>query len=203
MFLQVFTGRVTDPAQVREALTDWLERLAPGAEGWLGSTTGVTDDGLLVGVARFTDREAAMRNSGRALQGEWWSATSKLFAGEVAFADCSETFEMRGGGSDDAGFVQVMQGRTADVGRMREVAGLFDDRFPELRPDLIGCVVGVHDGEDGRFTQVAYFRTEAEARAGERAEPPPEAAEMLREDMALTSDVVWYDLREPWLHSPT
>ena len=202
MFVQVFQGQVTAAGQVRRALEDWVQRLAPGAEGWLGSTAGVTDDGTFVGVARFASAGAARRNSGRALQGEWWSGLSKLFAGEAVFHDCSEVDVVRGGGSDRAGFVQVIQGRLADVARMRELARTFDERFPDLRPELLGFVAAQHDGEDGAFTQIAYFTSEEEARAGEQGEVPAEAAEAMRELMELTQDVRYFDLREPWLHSP-
>ncbi len=202
MFVQVFQGQVTDAGQVRQALEDWVERLAPDAEGWLGSTAGVAEDGTFVGVARFASPEAAQRNSGRAVQGEWWSGVSKLFSGEVAFHDCSEVETGRGGGSDRAGFVQVIQGRTDDVPRMRELTAVLDEQSSDVRPDLLGFFTAMHDGEDGAFTQVAYFTSEEEARAGERGEIPAEAAETLREEFDLMQDVRYYDLREPWLHSP-
>jgi hypothetical protein len=202
VFVQVIQGRVSDATQVRQGLDDWMARLAAGAEGWLGSTAGVTDDAMFVAVARFESAEAARRNSGRAEQGEWWSGMSKLFADDVIFHDCSEVVTVRAGGSDDAGFVQVMQGRTGDLARLREVDAMFEQRFPDLRPELLGYLVGVHDNEDGAFTLTAYFSSEEAARAGEREEPPPEAGELLREEMELMQDVVYLDLREPWLHSP-
>lgn len=202
MFVQVFQGQVADAGRVRQALEDWVQRLAPGAEGWLGSTAGVTDDGTFIGVARFADAEAARRNSGRALQGEWWSGLSKLFTGEAVFHDCSEVDVVRGGGSDRAGFVQVIQGRLTDVARMRELERVFDERFPDLRPDLLGFIVAPHDGEEGAFTEVAYFSSEEEARAGESSEFPAEAAAALREEAEIMQDLRYYDLREPWLHSP-
>jgi hypothetical protein len=202
VFVQVFQGQVTDASQVREAFEDWAQRLAPGAEGWLGSTAGVTDDGTLISVARFESPEAARRNSGRAQQGEWWSGVEKLFPQGAVFHDCSEVDLGRRGGSDEAGFVQMIQGRTSDLGRLREMGSRLDRDFPDLRPDLLGSVTAVHDGEDGAFTQVAYFTSEEEARAGERGEMPAEAAEALREEMELMQDVRYYDLREPWLHSP-
>ena len=90
MFVQVFQGQVSDASQVRDAAEDWLQRLAPGAEGWLGSTMGVTDDGTFVAVARFESAEAARRNSGRAQQGEWWSGVEKLFPQGAVFHDCSQ-----------------------------------------------------------------------------------------------------------------
>ena len=48
------------------------EELSPGAEGWLGGTYGMTDDGQFVGVVRFESREAAARNSLRPEQTAWW-----------------------------------------------------------------------------------------------------------------------------------
>jgi hypothetical protein len=47
MFVQVIQGHVSDAAQVRAQLDRWVEEVAPGAVGWLGSTSGVTDDGTL------------------------------------------------------------------------------------------------------------------------------------------------------------
>jgi hypothetical protein len=202
VFVQVFQGQVTDAGRVRQALDDWVQQVAPGAEGWLGSTAGVTDDGTFIGVARFASAEAARRNSGRALQGEWWSGLSKLFTGEAVFHDCSEVDVVRGGGSDRAGFVQVIQGRLTRAARMRELARVFDEQFPDLRPDLLGFIAALHDGEEGAFTHVAYFTSEEEARAGEKGEFPAEAAAALREEMELMQDVRYYDLREPWLYSP-
>jgi hypothetical protein len=202
VFVQVIQGQVTDTRQVRQLLDEWVERLAPDAAGWLGSTAGVTDDGTFLAIARFESADAARRNSGRAQQGEWWSNLSKLFTGDVVFHDCSEVQTARAGGSDDAGFVQVMQGRTPDVARLRELAGTFDGQLRDLRPDLLGFVIGFHDGEDGAFTQVGYFTSEEEARQAERQEPPPEAAEVLRHADDLMPDLRYYDLREPWLYSP-
>jgi hypothetical protein len=202
VFVQVFQGQVSDADQVRQALEDWVQRLSPGAEGWLGSTAGVTDDGTFVGVARFESAEAARRNSGRAQQGEWWSGLEKLFPHGAVFHDCSEVDVGRGGGSDEAGFVQVIQGRTRDVARLRELGTSLDERFPGLRPDLLGFIAALHDGEDGAFTQVGYFSSEQEARAGEQSEMPAEAAEEMREEAELMQDLRYFDLREPWLHSP-
>jgi hypothetical protein len=44
--------------------------------------------------------------------------------------------------------------------------------------------------------------SEEEARIAERQDPPPEAAEMFREEMDMMQDGRYYDLREPWLQSP-
>jgi hypothetical protein len=53
MFVQVIQGQVSDAGQARAALDRWVQELAPGATGWLGSTAGVTEDGRF--IARSTD----------------------------------------------------------------------------------------------------------------------------------------------------
>jgi hypothetical protein len=70
---------------MRAAGERWLEQLAPGATGWLGTTSGVTEDGRFILLARFTSEDAAMRNSDRPEQGEWWTETSKPFDGDAEF----------------------------------------------------------------------------------------------------------------------
>ncbi|MHA6784923.1 hypothetical protein ACVGOW_28605 [Pseudonocardia saturnea] len=202
MFVQVFQGQVSDADRVRRALEDWVERISPSAQGWLGSTAGVAEDGTFVGIARFESAEAARRNSARAMQGEWWSGLSKLFTGDPEFHDCSVVDRSRAGGSDRAGFVQVMQGRTTDVARLRGLSEVFDERVPDVRPDLMGFLTAFHDGEDGAFTQVAYFTSERDARAAEQQEPPADVLELLREEASLVPDMRYIDLRDPWLASP-
>src|SRR5262245_26040664 len=103
MFVQVIRGQVSDEAEVRAALDRWLADLAPGATGWLGSTAGVTDDGELVAIARFHSEEAARRNSDRPEQDQWWTETSKLFTGEVTFADSTNVVVDLTGDPDTAG----------------------------------------------------------------------------------------------------
>ena len=202
MFIQVFQGPVADGDDVRMVMQDWLAHLAPGAQGWLGSATGVTDDGVLVGVARFEDRAAAMRNSERSEQGEWWQRASKLFTGDASFHDCSKVTRSRKGGSDDAGFVQVIQGCTSDPGRLDELARQFDREAGGLRPELYGFLLAWDDTTAGDFTEVAYFSSEEDARRGEQQEPPDDLRPMLEEEASLLQDVTYYDLRKVWLDSP-
>ena len=97
-FVQTIRGRVTDSGrdEVREMLDRWVTDLAPGAEGWLGTTAGVAADGTFFAAARFATAEQARANSDRSEQHQWWMETAKLFVGEVTFADCdgAETFEV-------------------------------------------------------------------------------------------------------------
>lgn len=201
MFVQVFQGRVRDADRLEEALVEWVERLAPQTDGWLGTTAGVAD-GVFVGVARFASAEAAQRSSGRPEQGEWWRSTAELFAGDIVFHNCGEVLLAHGGGSDEAGFVQVIQGRGTDIARLRDLGEEFESRFPDVRPDLLGFFVAFHDDEDGAFTEVAYFTSEEAARDGEQQEPPPGALELVQEEMSLMHDLSYVDLARPWLLSP-
>jgi len=57
--------------------------------------------------------------------------------------------------------------------------------------------------DDGRWTQVIYFTSEAEARAGERKEAPQEMQAAMAELTSLSKGEPDYlDLRRPVLRSP-
>ncbi|MFI6742576.1 hypothetical protein ACIBI9_57575 [Nonomuraea sp. NPDC050451] len=201
MFIQVIEGRAIDAGDLHEALERWVGELSPGAEGWLGTTAGVTDDGLFVNVARFATRLAARRNSDRPEQGQWWVETAKLFAGEVTFLDCEQVVEYLGGGSDEARFVQVLQGRVRDPAQVREVLERGQEELAGFRPDLMGGTAAFYG--QGGCVETAYFTSELAARQGEAKLQPPAIRELLREWKELfVSDVDYFDLREPWLYSP-
>ncbi|MGW5685108.1 hypothetical protein [Nonomuraea sp. NPDC003754] len=200
MFIQVIKGRTGDPGQLRAALDRWVEELSSGAPGWLGTTAGVTDDGTFVNLARFESEDAARANSGRSEQHQWWMETSKLLSGDVVFHDSAEVVPFLGGGSDEAGFVQVIEGRVRDVRRLRELNELYEAQFSNFRPDVLGGIAALYD--DGSFTQAIYFTSESAAREGERKQPPADLKELFDEEMALyESELVFYDLRDPWLFS--
>lgn len=202
MFVQVIQGKATDPQRLRAALDQWEHDLSPAAPGWLGSTAGVTDDGTFVALARFESEEAARRNSNRPEQDRWWAETSKLFTGEVIFLESGEvTVDVTADRDlDEAGFVQIIQGRVSDPARARELMSQDSDKWAPLRPDILGSVEVGHD--DGRFTVAMYFTSEEEARAGERKEAPPElAAQMAEMDRLNTEPPRFLDLKQPWLYS--
>lgn len=201
MFVQVIRGRVSNPGQVRDALDLWEEQLAIGAEGWLGSTAGVTEVGEFVALARFESEDAARRNSGRPEQHQWWMETARLFAGEVTFRDSSDVTVDASGNPDAAGFVQVMEGRGSDPERARELMAQNPDEWAAFRPEILGRVAVVH--EDGSYTMAMYFVTEDAAREGERKEPPPKLKTQMEEMSKLVvGEPGFLDLRQPWLYSP-
>jgi hypothetical protein len=201
MFVQVIRGRVTSPEQVHAALDRWSGQLAAGAEGWLGSTAGVTGDGRFVALARFESAGAARRNSDRLEQGQWWAETSQLFTGEVFFRDSSEVTADIHGDPDRAGFVQVMQGRASDLDRTRELMAQDPDQWAAFRPDVIGSVTVGHEG--GAYTLAFYFTSEQAAREGERKELPPRLKAQMEELSQLSiGEPEFLDLGQPWLYSP-
>lgn len=198
MFIQIIEGKTSDPQGLKRQLDRWQEECRPGATGWLGVTSGVAADGTFVALVRFESEDAARANSERPEQGAWWSETEKYFDGEVSFADTSDVEIILGGGRDDAGFVQIMQGTCANRARAREVEDATLDSLRQYRPEVLG-MVRAWTGD--RFTEAAYFTDEASARQGEAADLPPEMAESLAEYMGLFEDMRYVDLTTPWFQS--
>jgi hypothetical protein len=200
MFVQVIQARVIDAGQVRVAYNRWFEELAPGAHGWLGTTAGVSGDGDFISLVRFESQEAARYNSGRPEQAMWWAQTARLFAGDVAVSESGAAFLDRGGASDEAGFVQVIQRRVSDVARARQILKEISPLVAQFRPEDIGILAVEHD--DDHFTVAVYFTSEREARGTER-QPPPALKALRAEQNALCVEPPrFYDLRQPWLYSP-
>jgi len=201
MFVQVIQGQVSDAGQVRAAFDRWATDLAPGATGWLGSTAGVTDDGRFIALARFDSEEAARSNSERPEQDQWWTETAKLFDNEPTFRDSTNVTTDIVGEPDQAGFVQVMQGRSSDPERARELMADDSPEWKQWRPDIVASVEADHEGGD--WTMALYFTSEAEAREGEQKEAPPELKALMEEmDSLNVGEPTFFDLRQPWLHSP-
>jgi hypothetical protein len=201
MFVQVIQGHVSDAAKVRAQLEKWVAEVSPGADGWLGSTAGVTEDGRAVALARFESEEAARRNSDRPEQGAWWAEMAALFSDEPVFHDSTGVEVDTQGDPSDAGFVQVMQGRTSDPERAKELMASDPTEWRDFRPDILGTMSIDHDGGD--WTMAIYFTSEEAAREGEQKEPTPEMAETMKQMGELTiGEPVFFDLRDPWLHSP-
>jgi hypothetical protein len=201
VFVQVIKGQVADAGKLRAAFDRWMQELAPGSIGWLGTTAGVTEDGRFIALARFESEEAAQANSDRPEQDRWWAETARLFSGEASFADSSDVTVDVTGDPDAAGFVQVIQGRGSDPGRARELMGQDSSAWAAFRPEILATVAVGHEG--GAYTMAVYFTSEAEAREGERKQPPPELQAEMDELAALSvGEPEFFDLREPWLDSP-
>src|SRR5215207_5416004 len=201
MFVQIVQGRTSQRQALVDRFDQWKEDLAPGATGWLGSTGGVTEDGRFIVAARFESEEAAMANSARPEQDAWWTETANLLDGEATFRNSTDVDVTMSGDPDQAGFVQVMQGRGSDPERAKELMDQDADKWAELRPDVIGSVAVGHD--QGAYTMVMYFTSEAEAREGEAKELPPELQAQMDEMNKLSiGQPEFFDLKQPIINSP-
>jgi hypothetical protein len=199
VFIQIIQGRCRDADEMRRLSDEWREQMGSTAEGWLGGTYGITDDNEFVGVVRFESREAAARNSAKPEQGEWWSRMDQCFDGEAPFHDSDNSLMFLVVGSDDAGFVQVIQGRLEDPDRFRHFMEQPMDMLHEARPEIIGGTIAID--ENGWFTETISFRSEAEARKGEQMEPPDPQRTQFEEEMAQVQDMRYLDLHSPWFAS--
>ncbi|TDO67280.1 hypothetical protein EV651_103190 [Kribbella sp. VKM Ac-2571] len=201
MFVQVIQGQVTDAEQAHTAMDRWMEELAPGASGWLGTTAGVTADGKFIALARFDSADAARRNSESPAQDKWWHEFSSLLSDGATFHDTEDVVIDTHGDPDAAGFVQVMQGAGSNPERARELMGQHRDEWAEFRPEVLGSEVAMYD--DGDYTMAMYFTSEAEAREGEQKEVPSELKAEMDEMNSLSSGPpMFYDIEHPWLYSP-
>jgi hypothetical protein len=193
MFVQVIQGHTSDPAGLRRQLEQWDAELRPGAIGFEGSTFGVAEDGNFIALARFSDAAAARRNSDRPEQGAWWEATAALIDGEASFRESSDTSLLFEGGSDDAGFVQIMEGSVTDRDQVEalETPEMLE-QLRAARPDLLGGHRVWFD--DGTYVDAAYFTSEADARRGEAS---TEFSEQAAAYGALFGETTYTDLRDP------
>jgi hypothetical protein len=99
----------------------WRRDLAPSIASWLGTTAGVTQDGSYIALVRFQSESACMADSVRPEQDAWWADPSGLFDGEVTVRDSTAAYTHPPGDPHRAGFVQIIQGRTSDRRRFREL----------------------------------------------------------------------------------
>ena len=199
MFIQVIQGKTTDAEGLRRQFDRWEQEVGGGAKGYLGTTAGITEDGTVFVLARFENEELARANSDRPEQGSWWNETAKYFDGEPTFRDSTDVDTTLAGGSDQAGFVQVMQGRVKDKARLRELEEKFVAQMSEQRPDVLGST-RAWDGDF--FTEAIYFTSEADARKGEASMEADGGGPEMEEFMSLVEGITYIDLKDPILRSP-
>jgi hypothetical protein len=192
MFIQVMQAKCSRADEVRAFMEKWSD---DDAVGFLGGTFGVTDDGTFLGIVRFESAEAASANSARPETDAMSREFATLLDSAIEFSDYDDVSDFLGGGSDDAGFVQVIRGRVDDVAATKALINDPGD-LQEMRPEIIGGTFAI--SADGDYTQTVYFTDEASAREGEQKEPPSEMREVIEGMMANAS---FYDLRNPFFAS--
>jgi hypothetical protein len=202
MFIRVIQGRATNPPGIRRDLGRWQQLLAADADGWLGTTAGITEDGWSVTVVRFASEAQARRNSDRPEQREWWRDASQHLA-RIAVHDAPEVHTYRDGGADEAGFVQVVQGQSDDLERIVSLGRDNEEVLAREAPHILGMTVAEHADWPGDFTKTVYFTSEQDARRF--AQEPPAAADepVLERLRTLLTTSRRFDLRDPQLLSPS
>ncbi|MEX2292997.1 MAG: hypothetical protein WD691_04355 [Acidimicrobiales bacterium] len=198
MFVQIIEGTASDAEGLIRQGERWQQELGPGAAGFLGVTSGVAPDGRAITIVRFESEAAARAQSDRPEQGAWWSETEKCYAGSVSFTESSDVAEFLGGGSNTAGFVQVMKVQDVDRAKVDRLDAEFEKVAARLRPDLLGGV-RVWTGPTS-YVEAMYFTSESEARAAEEAGPPEELQQLMAEFGELMANTEFIDLPNPQLH---
>jgi hypothetical protein len=193
MFVQVIQGQVGDRDLWRRQSASWRTEIKPKTSGYLGSTSGLTAGGYSIAVVRFESQAAAEANSNLPEQGAWFAALAPAFSGEIVFHDCAEVDDVLGGGSNDAGFVQVVQARAKNPGALRALGTEMEPELRKMRPDLLGGLVAWH-GDGGGFTQTSYFTSESEARLNEKR--MGESQLMGQYAAQIDGSMTFYDLAE-------
>ena len=118
--------------------------------------------------------------------------------GDVEYHDCDDVTLMMGGGSDDAGFVQVIRGKVSDPSRLKALMA-DTEMLHEMRPDILGATLAFE--ADGTFTETIAFSDEAAAREGESKDMPDMPEEVRSTLDEAMADATFYDLHHPWFES--
>jgi hypothetical protein len=194
VFIQMVQGKCSRQDDMRMLVDAWCTQMAD-RPGWLGGTYGFTDDDRFVGIVRY-DSEAACRDyRAEADAGMWWAEAESLMDGSCEIHQSGDVTMMLEGGSDDAGFVQVMRGHVGNADLLRKMTGDTEmtNMLHEARPEIIGSTLAIED--DGSFIETVAFTDEESARKGEQTEMPAE----VQQDMAAAmADVEFIDLHRPW-----
>jgi hypothetical protein len=197
MFVQVIEGHVRDADLFRQAGERWNTEVRPTARGFLGSMAGVDDDNHFVVMARFEDETSARASSESREQNEWFEGFRECLDEEPTFKESSDVDILFDGASDDAHFVQVMEGRAND--RQKAAALESPEMLEQLhraRPDLLGGVRVWLPGDE--FVDAAFFTSEEEAHENERKAEFQEGGEQFADAFG---EMTYINLKEPMLTS--
>lgn len=197
MFIQMVQGSCERQDDMRGIVDDWCTHMS-GQPGWLGGTYGFTDGGDFVGVVRYESQSAAQQACASDEAAMWWAAAEQCFSRQPELHQATDVNMMLDGGSDDAGFVQIMRGRVGNADKLRRMTTDTEmtTMLHQARPDIIGGTLAIED--DGHFIETIAFTSEDEARMGEQKEMPAEVGADMAEAMA---DVEYVDLHQPWFRS--
>ncbi|MBW3577646.1 MAG: hypothetical protein KY462_07910 [Actinobacteria bacterium] len=198
IFVQIVQAGVDDAQAVRRSYDRWVRDLAPGADGWLASTAGISDDGHLISVMRFASPLAARLNSQRPEQDAWWRDLQQHLS-DTRVIDCVAVATFGDDRPDASGFVQIFQGRTSGLrDAMEQVAETAQHHIYEHGLDVVGGLIADH-GDDG-FTEVVYYPPGDAASRRDPDQVGDQGLTLVDELSGPIWDLRTYELREPWHH---
>jgi hypothetical protein len=196
MLIQMVQGRCSRQDEMRGLVDDWCSAMAD-QPGWLGGTYGFTDDDRFIGVVRFDSLEACRDAATMDGAGLWWAGAEALCNGSCQIDEAQDVSMMLEGGSDDAGFVQVMRGQVTDADKLRHLmSDEMTSMLHQARPEILGATLAIEP--DGHFVETVAFTDESSARKGEQTEMPDDVRAELESAMA---EVEYLDLHRPWFAS--
>ena len=200
MFAQVIKGKVSDPEAVKTATERWVKagpkrgRLAGLHRGNNGRRP--VRHGCAFRVRGGGSPQQRSPRTGQMVGGD----------GEAVRRRCDLPGQLRrdsrpAGRPGHSWLRADHAGPCTDPERAKELMSKDADKWAAFRPDVIGSVTVGHD--DGAYTMVLYFTSEAEAREGERKEVPPELQATMDEmNKISTGEPEFFDLRQPLILSP-
>ena len=196
MYIQTVQATCHQQDRMRRIVDDWSTEMAD-RDGWLGGTYGFTDDGRFVGVVRYESAAAREQLMQEPASRAGWEAALACCEGDLESHQSEDVMMMLDGGSDDAGFVQVMRGHIGDAKRVEHLASdEMTSMLHQARPEIIGATMVIEP--DGTFVETIAFTDEASARRGERQAMP----DTVREDLQRAfADIEYADLHQPWFAS--
>ena len=190
MMLQLVLASGADEEQLQRDLRRWADESradVAGATRAFTSTAGLTGDGRAVVVTRGGGDPGTLA---------WWSSPDTCLPAPLTVLATTDVTAVEVGDAGEAGFVQVMRARVPDRARFEALEAEIGPAFVAFRPDFLAGFRAWFD--DGTVAAVDYFRSEAEARAGESRDMPAELRAGFGEWLALTEGAEWYDLARPF-----
>lgn len=186
MLVQVLTALVAE----RDELAERAHQAGSAAPGIRALTGGVTDDGRFVAVARFE----------KGSPGAWWAGLEACLVGPVVVRESSDVEVILGGVTGDAGFIEVIEGRTADRAVFMQLERELEHSFSAERPDFLGSLLLWWP--DGAWMEVASFTSADDVRAGDARSLPPSVEELVASWEEVAGRTSQLDIAAPWFFGP-